>query len=66
MAIVAAVAGGSIFAISSWKTKKEDGIGQSGSDPGNLVAYQTSSSAGSYRTNRGESVLRSTDSKSAV
>jgi len=66
MAIVAAVAGGSFFAISSRKTKKEDGMGQTGIDPANLVAYQTSSSAGSYRTNRGESVLRSTDSKSAV
>ena len=64
MAIIALVAGGSFFIISNKKIKNEHGMGQTGVDPTNLIAYPTS--AGVYQTNRGESVLRQNSKKSAV
>lgn len=57
MAGIAAVAGIAIFIISDRKTKRDKDEGQTGIDPACLRAYETSSSSGSYKTNRGESYL---------
>lgn len=66
MAAIAAVAGGFFFVFSSKKSKREQGLGQTGVDPADLVSYDTSASSGGYHTNRGESVLRASSRKSAV
>jgi len=57
MAGIAAVGGGVMFVISDRKLKKDRDEGQTGIDPALLTSYETSLSAGGYRTNRGESVL---------
>ncbi len=57
MAGLAAVGGGAFFVFSSRQLKKEAGQGQTGIDPARLTGYQTSASAGGYRTNRGEAQL---------
>lgn len=67
MAGMAAIGGISMFVISNRKLKKEENQGQTGVDPADLKSYVTSSSAGSYQTNRGESYLVKHDkSKTAV
>jgi hypothetical protein len=67
MAGMAAFGGIAMFVISNRKLKKDQDQGQTGIDPTNLIAYDTSSSAGSYKTNRGESHLqRKNISKTAV
>ncbi len=48
-----------MFIFSSRKRIKDENLGQTGVDPTRLQAYETSNSAGGYKTNRGESVLAS-------
>ncbi|MFB5612032.1 MAG: hypothetical protein ACE5RL_01885, partial [Nitrosarchaeum sp.] len=48
------------FFIFSNRALKNQKVGQQGIDPSRLVSYQTSSSAGGYQTNRGESYLADT------
>lgn len=57
MAALAAIGGGVFFMFSNRALKKEAGMGQQGIDPSRLTAYQTSSSAGGYQTNRAEAQL---------
>lgn len=57
MAGIAAVGGGIMFVISDRKIKRDKDEGQTGVDPALLRTYETSASAGGYKTNRGESVL---------
>lgn len=59
MAGMAAI-GGIAFFIFSNRSLKNQKIGQQGIDPGRLVSYQTSASAGGYQTNRGEAQLADT------
>ena len=67
MAGMAAFGGIVMFLISNRKLKKDKDQGQTGIDPANMIAYDTSSSAGSYQTNRGESyLLKNNNSKTAV
>lgn len=61
MAGLAAVGGGAFFLFSNRALKKEENMGQQGIDPSRLTAYQTSSSAGGYQTNRAEAQLRDGD-----
>jgi hypothetical protein len=56
MAGMAAI-GGIAFFIFSNRSLKNQTVGQQGIDPGRLVSYQTSASAGGYQTNRGEAQL---------
>ena len=58
MAGIAAISGIAMFVISDRKLKKnkDDDI-QTGIDPSDLRSYETSSSSGGYKTNRGESYL---------
>ena len=58
MAGMAAVGGVVMFAISNRRLKNDSlNRGQTGVDPAHLVSYETSNSAASYKTNRGESYL---------
>ena len=57
MAGIAAVGGAAMFVLSDRKIKKEKDKGQTGIDPAYLRSYETSISAGGYKTNRGESYL---------
>ena len=57
MAGIATVGGAVMFVISDRKIKKEKDKGQTGIDPAHLRSYETSFSAGGYKTNRGESHL---------
>jgi len=57
MAGMAAIGGAVMFVISDRKVKRDKNEGQTGVDPALLTSYETSSSAGGYKTNRGESVL---------
>lgn len=57
MAGLAAIGGVGMFLFSNRKLKKDHDQGQTGIDPANLMAYEISTSAGGYRTNRGEAVL---------
>ncbi|MDC0194583.1 hypothetical protein OAK01_06420 [Candidatus Nitrosopelagicus sp.] len=57
MAGMAAIGGVGVFIISERKRKKDEGQGQSGIDPSRLRAASTSTGAGGYKTNRGESYL---------
>ena len=66
MAGFAAVGGIVMFVISDRKLKKDKNEGQTGVDPARLMAYETSSSAGGYKTNRGESHLVLNNSKTAI
>lgn len=63
MAAMAAI-GGVIFFIYSKRSLKNQTTEQTGIDPTHLVSYETSSSAGGYKTNRGESFLKSKDGSS--
>lgn len=56
MAAMAAIGGGAIFIISNRKLKHE-GTEQTGIDPSQLRAYQTSAGSGGYQTVRGEAQL---------
>lgn len=67
MAGMAAIGGITMFFISSRKLKQDQDQGQTGIDPADLIVYDTSNSAGGYKTNRGESSLSiSTGSKMPV
>ena len=57
MAGMAAVGAVVMFVLSDKKLKKEKNQGQTGIDPADLRAYDTSLSSGGYKTNRGESYL---------
>ncbi len=57
MAGLAAIGGIAFFVFSNRALKKEEGMGQQGIDPSLLTAYQTSTSAGGYKTNRAEAQL---------
>jgi hypothetical protein len=57
MAGMAAIGGVAMFFFSSRKLKQDQNQGQTGIDPAHLTVYDTSSSAGGYKTNRGESYL---------
>ncbi|HUT05755.1 MAG TPA: hypothetical protein VMW74_03580 [Nitrosopumilaceae archaeon] len=57
MASLAAVGGISMFFFSSRKLKKDQDQGQTGIDPAHLIVYETSNSAGGYKTNRGEAYI---------
>jgi len=57
MAGMAVIGGVIMFVISNRKLKKDKDEGQTGVDPAYLTSYEISSSAGSYKTNRGESHL---------
>lgn len=57
MASMAIIGGIAMFVISNQKTKRDQNQGQTGIDPSHLRSYETSNSAGSYKTNRGESHL---------
>jgi hypothetical protein len=57
MAGMAVIGGVVMFVISNRKLKKDQSQGQTGIDPAYLRSYETSNSAGSYKTNRGESYL---------
>jgi len=47
--------------ISDQKLKRDKNEGQTGIDPSHLIAYDTSSSSGGYKTNRGEAFLIPTE-----
>jgi len=57
MAGFAVIGGIVMFVVSDRKLKKDKNDGQTGVDHAHLVAYDTSSSSGGYKTNRGESHL---------
>ncbi len=57
MAAMAAIGGVAMFFFSSRKLKQDQNQGQTGIDPAHLIVYDTSNSAGGYKTNRGESYL---------
>ena len=61
MAGFAAVGTAVMFVVSNKKIKMEKNEGQTGVNPADLSTYEISDSAGSYKTNRGESVLLSKD-----
>jgi len=61
MAVLGAVV---MFVFSNRKLKKDKNQGQTGIDPAHLRSYETSISAGSYKTNRGESYLISNEKSS--
>jgi hypothetical protein len=46
-----------MFFFSNRKLKQDLNQGQTGIDPAHLTVYDTSNSAGGYKTNRGESYL---------
>jgi len=67
MAGFAVIGGIVMFVISDRKLKMVKNEGQTGVDPAHLRAYETSSSAGRYKTNRGEShLVLSEKSKTAI
>ena len=57
MAGMAVIGGVVMFVISNRKLKRDQNQGQTGIDPSHLRTYETSNSAGGYKTNRGESYL---------
>jgi len=61
MAGLAAVGAVVMFVISDQKLKRDKNEGQTGIDPSHLIAYDTSSSSGGYKTNRGEAFLIPTE-----
>ena len=61
MAGMAVIGGVVMFVVSDRKLKKDKDEGQTGVNPAHLISYEISSSAGSYKTNRGESHLITTE-----
>lgn len=55
MAVIGAIG---IMVLSNRKLKQVQNQGQTGIDPSHLTAYETSISAGGYKTNRGEASLK--------
>ena len=60
MAVLSAVAGIGFFIFSN-RISKNQSTEQTGIDPAHLVGYETSASAGGYKTNRGEAHLLDSD-----
>ncbi|MBI1662596.1 MAG: hypothetical protein IS860_03695 [Nitrosopumilus sp.] len=65
MAVIGVIGAVVMFSISNRKLKRDKNEGQTGVDPAHLVSYETSTSSGGYKTNRGESYLIS-DKKSKM
>lgn len=61
MASFAVIGGVIMFVVSGRKVRKDQNQGQTGIDPKYLKSYETSDSAGGYKTNRGESYFASND-----
>ncbi len=62
-----AVIGGIImFVFSSRKLEHDKDQGQTGIDPSHLRSYETSESAGGYKTNRGESYVITSETKTPI
>ena len=57
MAGMAVIGGIIMFVFSNRKIKQDKDQGQTGIDPAHLRSYETSESAGGYKTNRGESYV---------
>lgn len=66
MAGMAVIGGIIMFVFSNRKLKQDKDQGQTGIDPAHLRSYETSESAGGYKTNRGESYLVSSESKMPI
>ena len=66
MASMAVIGGIIMFVFSNRKLKQDKGQGQTGIDPAHLRSYETSESAGGYKTNRGESYLVPSESKMPI
>ena len=66
MAGMAVIGGIVMFVVSNRKLKQDKNQGQTGIDPAHLRSYETSDSAGGYKTNRGESYLASSESKMPI
>jgi len=66
MASIAAIGGAAMFVFSNRKAKKDLDQGQTGIDPAYLRSFESSQSAGSWKTNRGESYLKDYHSRTAV
>ena len=66
MASMAVIGGIVMFVFSNRKLKQDKNQGQTGIDPAYLRSYETSDSAGGYKTNRGESYLVSFESKMPI
>ncbi|HEY4680645.1 MAG TPA: hypothetical protein VIH04_05195 [Nitrosarchaeum sp.] len=66
MAGMAVIGGIVMFVVSNRKLKQDKNQGQTGIDPAHLRSYETSDSAGGYKTNRGESYLVPSESKMPI
>ena len=66
MASMAVIGGIVMFVVSNRKLKQDKNQGQTGIDPAHLRSYETSDSAGGYKTNRGESYLVPSESKMPI
>lgn len=66
MAGMAVIGGIIMFVFSNRKLKQDKDQGQTGIDPAHLRSYETSESAGGYKTNRGEAYLVSSESKMPI
>ena len=66
MASIAAIGGAAMFVFSNRKAKKDLDQGQTGIDPAHLRTFESSKSAGSWKTNRGESYLKDSRLRTAV
>lgn len=66
MAGMVAIGGIAMFVISNRKLKHDKDQSQTGIDPSHLKSYETSNSAGGYKTNRGESHVISFETKMPI
>ena len=66
MAGMAVIGGIIMFVFSNRKLKQDKGQGQTGIDPSYLRSYETSESAGGYKTNRGESYVITSETKTPI
>ncbi|MCE9653436.1 MAG: hypothetical protein K8Q89_10360 [Nitrosarchaeum sp.] len=66
MAGMAVIGGIVMFVVSSRKLKHDKDQGQTGIDPSHLRSYETSESAGGYKTNRGESYVITSETKTPI
>ena len=66
MAGMSVIGGIVMFVISSRKLKHDKNQGQTGIDPSQLRSYETSDSAGGYKTNRGESHVIASETKMPI
>ena len=66
MAGMAVIGGIIMFVFSNRKLKQDKGQGQTGIDPSYLRSYETSESAGGNKTNRGESYVITSETKTPI